>query len=64
MKAWREIALGGMFAAVAIWMLSLVWRFAIPRHDVVASLVGVGYAGSMLLGTYIMIRFALQRLKR
>ena len=63
-EVWFDSFLGIFFTAIAVWVLSLVFRFSIPRHDVVASLIGIAYAGCFVVGVVIMVSRIVQLLKK
>lgn len=63
-EVWFDTFLGIFFTAIAVWVLSLVFRFSMPRHDIVASLVGIGYAGCFLVGSGIMVSRIIQLLRK
>lgn len=52
------------FTAIASWVLYLVFKFAVPRHDVWASLFGIAYASCFLLGTGIMVSQVIRILRK
>ena len=63
-EVWFDVLIGCLFTYIAVWVLSLVIRFAIPRHDIVASLIGIGYAGCFVVGIVIMVGRVIQLLRK